>query len=224
MPGTYISPAETGFYLTGTRYYDPEIGRFINADEYIKTPTDSLLSTNMFAYCENNPVNKIDPTGNFALTATLGGVALWKIGVALIGTVATIVVANRIAKNMSTFPITTIQKTEVKPKAEVIDKAMDIVVPKPRRDPVHHIVAKADPRAAESRQILRDIGIEPVIDPRNLVILPQSYHASLHTTAYHNYVTERLRAVSGDKEGVEATLASLKAEILVRSALGIRWD
>ena len=220
----YYYDAETGFYLTGTRYYDPEIGRFINADEYIKTPTDSLLSTNMFAYCENNPVNKIDPTGNFALTATLGGVALWKIGIALIGTVATIVVANRIANNTSTFPTTTIQKTEIKPKAEVIDKAIDIVVPKPRRDPVHHIVAKADPRAAESRQILRDVGIEPIIDPRNLVILPQNYHASLHTTAYHNYVTERLRAVAGDKEGVEATLASLKAEILVRSTLGIRWD
>mgnify|MGYP003510303483 CR=1 FL=1 len=28
----YYYDAETGFYLTGTRYYDPEIGRFINAD------------------------------------------------------------------------------------------------------------------------------------------------------------------------------------------------
>ena len=93
----------------------------------------------------------------------------------------------------------------------------------PAKDPVHHIVAKADPRAAESRQILRDVGIEPVTDPRNLVVLPQSYHASLHTTAYHNYITERLRPVAGDKAGVEATLASLKAEILARSAAGIRW-
>lgn len=86
------------------------------------------------------------------------------------------------------------------------------------------IVAKADPRAAEARKILRDVGIEPVTDPRNLVALPRSYHASLHTTAYHSYVTERLRLVEGDKEGVEATLASLRAEIFARSVAGIRWD
>ncbi len=62
MPGTYISPAETGFYLTGTRYYDPEIGRFINADGYVSTGQD-INGFNMFAYCGNNPVNRIDPTG-----------------------------------------------------------------------------------------------------------------------------------------------------------------
>lgn len=38
----------------------------------------------------------------------------------------------------------------------------DVAIPKPRQDPVHHIVAKADPRAAEARKILRDVGIEPV--------------------------------------------------------------
>ncbi len=107
-------------------------------------------------------------------------------------------------------------------KAE--EKEKDIVSPKPRRDPVHHIVAKADPRAAEARKILRDVGIEPVTDPINLVILPQSYHVSLHTTAYHNYVTAILRQIAGNGAGIEATLVSLKAEILVRSALGIRWD
>ncbi len=64
MPGTYISPAETGFYLTGTRYYDPEIGRFINADGYVSTGQD-VTGYNMFAYCGNNPVNRADPTGTF---------------------------------------------------------------------------------------------------------------------------------------------------------------
>ena len=41
---------------------------------------------------------------------------------------------------------------------------------------------------------------------------------------YHNYVTEKLRPVAGDKAGVLVTLSLLKAEILARSALGIRWD
>lgn len=101
-------------------------------------------------------------------------------------------------------------------------KTKGVVLPKPRRDPGHHIVVKADPRAAESRKILRDVGIKPITDPRNLVILPQNYHVSLPTTAYH--IIERLRPVEGDKAGVEATLASLKVEIPARSAVGIRWD
>lgn len=62
MPGTYRCPAETGFYLTGTRYYDPEIGRFINADGQLN-PQEGMTGYNLFQYCGNNPVNRIDPTG-----------------------------------------------------------------------------------------------------------------------------------------------------------------
>ena len=65
MPGTYINPAETGFYLTGIRYYDPEIGRFINADSVIAGVGGSIQGYNMFAYCFNNPVNMSDPSGNW---------------------------------------------------------------------------------------------------------------------------------------------------------------
>ena len=71
----YYYDAETGFYYLQSRYYDPEIGRFINADSYASTDATGLLSTNMFAYCENDPVNKSDPTGEVApiLIAMAGG-------------------------------------------------------------------------------------------------------------------------------------------------------
>ena len=59
----YYYDSETGFYYLQSRYYDPEIGRFINADSYASTDATGLLSTNMFAYCENNPVMRVDPTG-----------------------------------------------------------------------------------------------------------------------------------------------------------------
>ena len=62
LPGTYISPAETGFYATGTRYYDSEISRFINADGSVSTG-QGILGNNMFAYCGNNPVNRKDMNG-----------------------------------------------------------------------------------------------------------------------------------------------------------------
>ena len=60
----YVYDQETGFYYLNSRYYDPEIGRFINADGYASTG-QGILGHNMFAYCANNPVNCADPTGHF---------------------------------------------------------------------------------------------------------------------------------------------------------------
>ena len=62
LPGTYISPAETGLYYLQSRYYNPEWGRFISADSYISTG-QGIVGHNMFAYCGNNPVCRIDITG-----------------------------------------------------------------------------------------------------------------------------------------------------------------
>ena len=74
----YYYDTETGFYYLQSRYYDPEIGRFINADSYASTDATGLLSTNMFAYCENDPVNKSDPDGevaHLAIGAVVGAIA-----------------------------------------------------------------------------------------------------------------------------------------------------
>ena len=60
----YYYDVETGFYYVSSRYYDPEIGRWINADGYVSTG-QGVLGNNMFAYCGNNPVNRVDPTGQF---------------------------------------------------------------------------------------------------------------------------------------------------------------
>ena len=59
----YYYDTETGFYYLQSRYYDPVTHRFINADSYTSTDLDSALASNMFAYCENNPVNNLDPFG-----------------------------------------------------------------------------------------------------------------------------------------------------------------
>ena len=58
----YYYDTDTGFYYLITRYYDPVVGRFLNADAFASTG-QGILGNNMFAYCGNNPINCIDRTG-----------------------------------------------------------------------------------------------------------------------------------------------------------------
>ena len=60
----YYYDTETGFYYLQSRYYDPEICRFINADSYASTG-QGLLGYNMFAYCQNNPIAFADYNGEW---------------------------------------------------------------------------------------------------------------------------------------------------------------
>ena len=60
----YFFDMDTRLYYLRSRYYDPETGRFINADDTNYLGYDgSPLSLNLFAYCCNNPVNYIDYYG-----------------------------------------------------------------------------------------------------------------------------------------------------------------
>ena len=58
----YYYDTETGFYYLQSRYYNPQWGRFLNADGYINANGD-LIGFNMYAYCSNNPVMYVDPSG-----------------------------------------------------------------------------------------------------------------------------------------------------------------
>lgn len=59
----YYYDAELETYYLQSRYYDPATKRFINADGFVSTG-HGFLGYNMFVYCNNNPVNRSDPSGN----------------------------------------------------------------------------------------------------------------------------------------------------------------
>ena len=86
----YYYDSDLGFYVTGTRYYDPAIGRFINADSALY---HSMLGYNMYAYCENNPVNYVDYTGENAAAILSPLAKLAAIEPTIIGEVVLFVVA-----------------------------------------------------------------------------------------------------------------------------------
>lgn len=52
-------------YYLMTRYYDPKTGRFINADSFDYLEPAAINGLNLYAYCKNNPVMNIDPSGHF---------------------------------------------------------------------------------------------------------------------------------------------------------------
>ena len=62
----YYYDAETKLYYLNSRYYDPETGRFINADDVLVLDhtQDVINGLNLYAYCLNNPVNDFDSDGD----------------------------------------------------------------------------------------------------------------------------------------------------------------
>ena len=72
----YFYDNDLGFYYCNSRYYDPKICRWINPEPNMykglfdnETP---VLAYNVYAYCMNNPVNNIDPTGEWTFSFNLG--------------------------------------------------------------------------------------------------------------------------------------------------------
>lgn len=61
----YYYDTETGLYYLETRYYDPDTGRFINEDVFVTTDYINSLGSNLFAYCNNNPINSVDKYGMY---------------------------------------------------------------------------------------------------------------------------------------------------------------
>ena len=64
---SYYYDTETGWYYLNSRYYDPTVGRFINADsvDVLTATPNSLTDKNLYAYCDNNPVKRKDNGGEF---------------------------------------------------------------------------------------------------------------------------------------------------------------
>ena len=108
----YIYDEETRLYYLKTRYYDPEIGRFISPDSIDYQSPESINGLNLYAYCGNDPVNYSDGFGHMpewvqdtlkvlgavaivvgvtALTVVTAGVAAYALGAsaAMIGIITT---------------------------------------------------------------------------------------------------------------------------------------
>ena len=69
---SYYYDEETDLYYLQTRYYDPEVGRFLSQDDVSYLAPDNINGLNLYAYCSNNPVMNVDPTGRFIIAFLIG--------------------------------------------------------------------------------------------------------------------------------------------------------
>ena len=93
----YVYDPETGLYCLGSRYYDPEVGRFVNADDFetLTYQMDSVQGKNLYQYCFNNPVIYEDVVGkwpklNSVFAAVEAVVAVVTVGTICVATAATV--------------------------------------------------------------------------------------------------------------------------------------
>ena len=78
----YYFDTETGMYYLKSRYYDPQVGRFLNADSIeicVNTQSDQINGLNLYAYCMNNPVMLTDAAGYSSFWENL-----WKVVVGVV--------------------------------------------------------------------------------------------------------------------------------------------
>ena len=214
----YYYDAETGFYYLQSRYYDPAICRFINADGLF---TDGFIGANLFAYCANNPVNTVDPTGNFAITAT---VALITFGVALAATALAVGISSSPGFQGAVEGLC----ESVGSVAEQIKEKLTNSFSKIKKPPnyrsnkeVHHIVAQHARGAERTKQILIDTGIG-INSKENTVSINTCLHRRLHTNLYYEVVDIIIVSAynsAGDDpvqqtENVKVALGTIKAFIV----------
>ena len=85
----YYYDRETRLYYLQSRYYDFANCRFINADTFATTDANGFLSANMFAYCENNPIMRVDHNGESWEDAAKIGLVVAAVGLAALAIVST---------------------------------------------------------------------------------------------------------------------------------------
>ncbi len=73
-------PLTGGLQKVGVRWYDPTVGRFLQQDPWLGSIYHPL-TLNAYAYCLNDPVNMVDPSGAIVwflvVGAAAGGLAAW---------------------------------------------------------------------------------------------------------------------------------------------------
>ena len=82
-----------------SRYYNPEVGRYLSADTLSSTG-QGVLGYNMYAYCLNNPTTNYDPSGSLSFSNLLSGAKLLSVGLTAVAVGLTVLTCGAAAPVM----------------------------------------------------------------------------------------------------------------------------
>jgi len=201
----YRYDTETGLYYLQSRYYNPEWGRFVNADG-ITGVEGELLTHNMFAYCGNNAVVRFDPTGenyvgtmnwaiSFAAVSAISDGILFlgdAVGAVVVLGAAIYVGARLVVDNWGRVRNVRASVWDSANKSAIkISNSFSKVTKRsnyrtPRQ--LHHIVAQTAGAARIAQGILIKVGIDRFTNPANLISLKTGLHSRLHNPEYYEFV------------------------------------
>ena len=227
----YYYDAEIGMYYLQSRYYNPVVGRFVNADDAkIIQYSNELISLIYFGYCKNNPVNYTDSAGKAAAAIAIGGgaIALAElIKLLLIFVGVTIVFLILIAPSFQRLLINGVNRiiSYARSLTAELERAISIALEKAKTRPpvnrteIHHIVAQNSNCAynVASRKILKELNIG-INSDYNLVAIKYRFHRRLHTYMYYKGVHDMLEPVRDYRWKVIVALTTIKIGLLVNNA------
>jgi len=167
----YYYDMETGLYYLQTRYYDPEVCRFISADVYMSTG-QGIVGNNMFAYCLNNPIVMADASGEVVGICILG--VTLTIGEAIAIAIIITAIIDILDRGYDSLPYRVSQAIidELQNIVDTITEKIEATLPKQYRSPteVHHIVAQNALLAKPARDILTEVGLNTEILENKLLL------------------------------------------------------
>ena len=68
----YVYDRETQLFYCNSRYYSPELCRWISPDSIKYLSPSSINGLNLYSYCDGNPINRFDPSGTFWISLLVG--------------------------------------------------------------------------------------------------------------------------------------------------------
>ena len=241
----YMYDFYTGLYYLQSRYYNPLYCRFLNMDDtsILERSSGTVHGANLFAYCNNDPIQLIDPTGRMGSGAGTieqerqdewssdGLWFFWALIVLSVIVYTVFIVMINIAIEVWSWLSELVTKvvSDVQHKLgidvpETLEGQMERAKVKAnergRSNKInrHHIVARIDPRADKSRKILdyAKIGIN---SEENIATMNREAHWYIHTSLYHASVKSYLQ--NAKNTGVD----DISRRTAVHTALAtLKWE
>ena len=221
---------ETGLYYYNARFYDPEDGRFLTQDTYRgeNMEPDTL---HLYAYCANNPVNYVDPSGHAALPIVMYGTTIFLVTICYYTTTKDFQkswqsAVDSIQRKYKSVSRST--KNSWKKLCKGVMASFVRVKKKPKyksNTEDHHIVAKHHRSAQAARNYYVNKTDHEIDDSRNRIRLKTGLHKRLHRKVYFALVNDRLKnAYKKGKnkdektEKVDSAVGRLKAALKALNA------